>query len=120
MKFKIEEGALLEVPCYESHSRGKNWFAVIGLSPSSPGGISREFQPKARGEYYYMVDGLSAGQAVEFGADYYTTSGRPNRKRFYGVITSLTPDCLEVEEYETARQAVKAAKEFSLKEGAVA
>ena len=31
---KIEKNAMIDVPVYESHNRGKNWMAVISLDPA--------------------------------------------------------------------------------------
>lgn len=108
MHLKIEDGALVEVPCYEKHIRSKNWLATISPDPSAPGGLSRSFQDRGRGRYYYLVGGLSVGDAVEFGADYYTGSGSKRATRRYGVVRSITPDGIEIEEFDTAMEAMKA------------
>ncbi|OYT50381.1 hypothetical protein B6U83_00110 [Thermoplasmatales archaeon ex4484_36] len=83
-----ELGALVEVPVYCGHPRGKNWMAKITPDPASPGGLHRDFFKRAKGKYYYMVPSgsLSPGDRVEFGADYYTGSGRREKKRWYGVV----------------------------------
>jgi hypothetical protein len=88
---RIEDGALANVPSglWESHKRGKNWLAVITPSPSSPGGLSRNFAAKARGDLYYIVPDWSVGDAVEFGADYYSGKGRKNDKRWYGFVVGF-------------------------------
>lgn len=109
--FAIEENALVEVPCFESHQRGKNWLAVISSDPSAPGGLHREFQPRGHGGYYYLVSGLKVGQPIEFGADYYSGSGRKSSLRFYGVITALTEQSLSVEKTDTGKQAIKMSRE---------
>ena len=54
-------------------------FAVISKDPAAPAGLGREFQPKARGEYGYMLSSLKVGDAVEIAGDY--TSGGGNRSR---------------------------------------
>lgn len=91
LPLRVEDGALVSVPpdCWESHSRGKNWLAIISSNPSQPGGLEREFQPKAKGDYYYLTSGLAAGQALEFGADYYSGSGRKSSRRWYGVVVAI-------------------------------
>jgi hypothetical protein len=108
---KVEYGALLEVPIYESHWRGKNWMAEIWIDPKAPGGLGRRFFQKANGEYYYIIDRAKAPMAIEFGADYYSGSGKKSPKRWYGVIIRVTTEELVLEEYDTARQAINAAKE---------
>ena len=39
---KIEDGAMVEAPIYEAHSRGKNWMATIEADPAAPGGLALE------------------------------------------------------------------------------
>jgi len=111
---KVEDGALAQVPsgCWESHKRGKNWLATISVDPSKPGGLDRSFQPKAKGDIYYLVGGLSAGDAVEFGADYYSGGGRKNPTRYYGFIVAIAGDALVLREAATGKAACKAAKAF--------
>jgi len=117
-KFKIELGSLLEVPCFERHSRGKNWMAVIRKDPHKPGGLHRNFQDKSNGVYYYDVEGLEINDPVEFGADYYSCGGNPKRTRWYGVIKTITEKEISIVEYDTAIQAIDAAnKAKESKEG---
>ncbi|MFW6156940.1 MAG: hypothetical protein ACOC7J_06455, partial [Armatimonadota bacterium] len=72
LELAVEEGALTEVPIYEGHRRGKNWFARIAKDPTAPGGLSREFADRAKGRYYYVIpEWATPGTPVEFGADYY-------------------------------------------------
>ncbi len=115
LALEIEEGALAEVPskCWESHSRGKNWLAVIAKDPSAPGGLRRAFQEKAKGNYYYHVAGLSVADAVEFGADYYSGRGRKSPTRWYGVVTRITDSHLIVKHYATSAQAIVGAKNMT-------
>lgn len=104
-RFKIENGALVEVPIYETHRRGKNWLAKIQKDPKSPGGLKREFMENAKGSYYYLINGLSVGDVVEFGADYYTVSGKKGANRVYGIIRLLTDNELELEQFNTPNEA---------------
>lgn len=110
--YRVEDGAMVQCPVYCIHKRGRNWLAVIHKDPKSPGGLGREFVPKARGRYYYPVDCLSAGDAVEFGADYYTGGGRPNRERRYGVVKAVGIDSISIVFFETGTQACNASPEF--------
>ena len=112
-RYEVENGAMTEVTCWESHSRGKNWAAVIEADPTAPGGLRRIFLKKAHGNYFYLIDGLAPGQAVEFGADYYSSSGRKNARRVYGVVTAVGPDFVEIAQFGTSREALQAAKDMA-------
>jgi hypothetical protein len=110
--FKIENGALVEVPIFEEHERGRNWMAKISFDPRSPAGLSREFMKRARGKYFYMVEGLKVGDAIEFGADYWTSSGRRNTNRVYAAVVSITSTELVLELLSTPDEAIEAAKKI--------
>lgn len=84
--FAIENGCLTRVPCWESHARGKNWLAVITPDPTAPGGFRRVFATAAKDDSYYLLPDWKPGDAVEFGADYYTGGGRKNSNRWYGYV----------------------------------
>lgn len=112
MRLKTESGALLEVPIWEDHKRGKNWAAVIALSPTAPGGLERKFLPRAHGDYYYVITDLRVGDPVEFGADYYTGGGNREPHRWYGVVTEITPEYVEIAQCKSGREAVQEAKRF--------
>lgn len=94
----IEAGAFTDVPVFETHKRGKNWMARILPDPKSPGGLKREFAERARGDrkdkhYYYIVPKhWKVGDYIEFGADYYTSSGHHSPTRWYGVLVKKLPD----------------------------
>ena len=114
IKLKVENKALLDSPVWESHKRGRNWFAVIKLNPKAPNGIERKFFPKAHGEYYYIItEEAKPGVPVEFGADYYTNAGHLNPCRWYGVITEVTPDYIELIPCKSAREACKLAEQMA-------
>lgn len=106
----IEDGALTTAPVYENHKRGKNWLAIIGADPQSPGGLERQFVPNGRGRYLYLVNVLKVGEAVEFAADYYSSGGRKHANRWYGVIREKSDTALVVEHFSTSAQAIKAAR----------
>ncbi len=90
VKIEIEKGALKDAPVYCSHKRGKNWLARIEKDPRSPGGFKREFAPRAYGEFYYILpESWKVGDEVEFGADYYTNSGKRHPKRWIGKIVEI-------------------------------
>ena len=105
---KIEDGAMVNCPCWESHSRGKNWCATISADPSKPGGLDRDFFAKAKGDSFYLVsETLAPGTPLEFGADYYSGRGRKNSKRWYGFVVVHTPEYLLVRESNTGKAACK-------------
>jgi hypothetical protein len=108
----VVEGALATVPtgCWEDRKRGKNWLAVIATDPKSPGGLHRDFCDKAKGDYFYLIDGLTAGDPVEFGSDYYSGSGKPSRDRRYFTVDRITETHVIMTRHNTAAQAIKAAK----------
>jgi hypothetical protein len=113
-EIKIEEGALTGAPIWCGHKRGKNWMAEIELDPQSPNGLKRKFWAPARGEnfYYLIPSDLEYPAPVEFGADYYTGGGHKHAKRWYGVIIAVSEEKLTLEKYETAKEAIKRAKEL--------
>jgi hypothetical protein len=85
---RIRGGALVEVPVYEEHARGRNWMAKIQPNAHAPGGWDRVFAKKARGkDLYYIVSDIFPGEVLEFAADYYTgfDAKRPLRRYFFVV-----------------------------------
>jgi hypothetical protein len=111
VKLAVANGALMEVPIHETHERGSNWVAIIGIDPTKPGGLSRDFLDPARGECFYMVGALDVFDALEFAADYRTSRGALRRKRWFGVVMVLTEDYVILQALPTARQAISYAKE---------
>ena len=111
LDLSVEENALTSVPygCWKSHNRAKNWLATIAVDPSKPGGFDRVFHAKARGDYYYLIDRLNVGDAIEFGADYYSGSGRKSPTRWYGIVIRKTNTMLVVKQTTTGKAACKAA-----------
>ena len=110
-RYGVEYGALVEVPCWEKHHRGKNWAAIIEPDPRAPGGLKRVFLEKAHGSrYFYMVDGLEPGQAVEFGADYYTGGGNKVVNRAYALVAGMSSEYVELALFDSAKEALQAAR----------
>lgn len=107
---KIEDGAMVEAPIYEAHSRGKNWMATIEADPAAPGGLAREFVKSGRGRYLYIVGPEAVGKAVEIAADYTSSGGKRRPKRWYGVVRNVTDAEIAIEHYETSAQAIAAAR----------
>jgi hypothetical protein len=102
----VMAGAIVSSPVFEENRRGKNWLASIFPAPLMPGGIGRQWMPRARGDFLYMVYTLSVNDPVEFGADYVTTLGRKHPKRWYGVVRALTESVIEIEEVGSAVAAI--------------
>lgn len=108
----IECGAMTDAPVYEGHKRGRNWMAIISANPTAPGGLERQFVPRAHGKYFYPIEGLAAGQAVEFGADYYSAGGRKHPSRWYGVIVRISADQIEIAPCESGDAALEMAAQM--------
>lgn len=108
--YKIEDGAMVEAPVYETHQRGKNWMAIIEADPAAPGGLAREFVKRGRGRYLYIVGPEVVGKAVEIAADYTSSGGKRHPKRWYGVVRSVTDSEITIEECETSAAAIAAAR----------
>lgn len=106
LRMTLANGALLEVPVFESHHRGTNWLALIDIDGTSPGGLSRQFIDRGKGECFYLTEQIKLFDPIEFGADYTTSVGRKHRKRWYGVVTAKTDDYLIAEPSETGAKAV--------------
>jgi hypothetical protein len=105
-------GAMLEAPIWETHHRGTNYLAVIGVDPTMPGGLSRRFINKGRGDCFYLTEQLAVGDAREFAGDYTTSVGARKRERLYGVVVEKTDRVLVVKPYEKGILAVVAAEEL--------
>jgi len=110
----IEHGALTEVPKWENHKRGKNWWAKIAIDPTAPGGLKRHFADKARGDdfYYLIPEWAKPGVPVEFAGDYISGGGRRSRDRMWGVITEVHADKLVLMPSKGPKTAVKEAESF--------
>ncbi len=110
LKIELVNNAMLAAPVYEKHARGTNWLAVIDVNGTLPGGLSRQWMPKGRGDCKYIVDQLQLFDPIEFGADYSTAAGYKYRDRWYGVVVGKTDDCLMLEPAKTGAKAVLRAK----------
>jgi len=116
-EIEIREGALADVPIWEEHKRGKNWFAEIEFDLKSPGGLKRKFWQLAKGPnfFYIIPDDLDYPVAVEFGADYFTSGKRRIPWRWYGVIVNVTREKVIFEKWKTAKGAIERARELKEK-----
>jgi len=110
VRMTVANGALLEVPVFERHQRGKNWMAVIDIDGTCPGGLSRRFIDRGRGECFYLIEQVALFDPIEFGADYMTSTGRKYNKRWLGVVVAKTDDYLLVEPCTSGKNAVLLSK----------
>lgn len=103
-------GALLQVPVYEPHYRGTNYLAIIDVDGTAPGGLSRRFLQRGKGESFYLIEQLSLFDAVEFGADYTTSVGAKKRLRCYGFVAAITEMEIVIRSFDSGATACVAAK----------
>lgn len=111
LKLVQANGALLAAPIYDKGPRRSNYVAIIDIDPSMPGGLSRTFCEKGRGECLYVTEKMDLFDALEFASDYTTWAGNKHRERWYGVIIAKTEDYLLVEKCASGARAVLRAKE---------
>lgn len=102
--------ALLKAPVFETHYRGKNWLAVINVDGTCPGGLTRDFINRGKGDCLYLIEQITLFDVVEFGADYQTSVGKNKPRRFYGVVVAITETEIVLREYETGALACVAAR----------
>lgn len=114
--FKLEKGAMLEVPLYRQGENYTNYCAIITRDDSQHGGLNRDWVPRARGNgYYYSTEGLKVGMALEFGSkDKYARYG--DKQKWYGIITYLSETELHLEKYPGGKTACKAALKLQTQE----
>lgn len=99
MQFAVQMGALLDAPIYYEHKRARNWLANVELDPHSPGGLKRDFWERGQGKFLYMVpNDLKLNQAIEFGSDYYSASGKQSPERWHGKIIGISDTHLTIEQ----------------------
>jgi hypothetical protein len=110
-KLLVANGALLQAPVHETHFRGSNWLAIIDVDASCPGGLSRRFVNRGRGECLYDIEQVNCFDSIEFGADYTTSLGSKKRLRWHGIVAAKTEGFLLVEECQSGAKAVLRAKE---------
>ena len=100
------DGGAITTPAYESHHRGRNWIAV--LTGPNAARMERDFLPM-RGRIVDLGD-VQRGTVVEVGADYYNSRGAKRPHRSFYVVLDRSETELQLEEHDTAAQAIKAAR----------
>lgn len=88
---------------YEPHKRGRNWVAL--LTGKNAANMERHFLRYQNRMWDYSD--FTFGDVLEFGADYYTCSGTPNRDRTYIVVLEASDDRLVFKLEDTAAKAMK-------------
>jgi hypothetical protein len=93
---EIEDGT---IPNHKQtgHRREKAWVAVVERDKSKPGGLRRDFLPRAPGGRVFVV-GVEPGCWLEFAADYYTCSGSKRPDREYVRVVGACSAALHVED----------------------
>jgi hypothetical protein len=88
--------------------------AIIKIDPTFPGGLSRNFITRGKGEFRYLTEMLNENAAVEFGADYYSSRGSKSMKQWYGVIRKIQIDEITIEQFETGKLACQESEKLHL------
>lgn len=113
-RITIVNRGIVETPNWDSHPRSKNWAAVLTPDPTAPGGFKREWWPRGRGQFLYIVPAtLKKGDIVEFGGDYVQWSGRKRPDRWVGVVVELTETFVELSPVRSVVEAVQMAEGVS-------
>jgi len=112
VRVRVVAGGIPEAPVWESHKRGKNWAAIVGADPRMPGGLSRRFLERGRGDFLYMLGDLSLFDALEFAGDYVSFNGNVTQNRWYGVVVTKTEDALELRKCKRGLDAVVLSSEM--------
>lgn len=111
----VGAGALLEAPVWNDH--GRNWMAQIWRDKNMTSGLGRRFAeripeqqtPGDERELYDIPEWLKPGVAIEFGADQ-GMGRRAHRDRWYGVVEGVWDDRIALQQYTTARRAIRASE----------
>lgn len=107
-----------EAPVWETGKGAKNWLARIWRDKGGQGGLGREFVApvpiqqqggRDRVEFYDLPDWAVEGLPIEFGADRHGQR-YPDRERWYGVIAGIWEGWVALQEYTTARRAIRASE----------
>lgn len=114
MTLKIEYGALMEAPQWESHRRGNNWAAeILTIDPKEIGGYGKRFISKAKGEgALYVVSGFKELMPVVFAGDYTSGGGNKTRHRTYAVVLSMTDSQMVIQTVPSYKGAWELAHEL--------
>jgi len=111
----VINGVLFQAPIYELHAtRAVNYLAIIDVDGTCPGGLSRRFASKVRGEGLFAVEQIGVLDALEFAADKapYFAGGNKTRNRWYGVVVEKTAEHMRVEKCKSGPTAILRAREL--------
>lgn len=106
----VVAGALAAVPIWhDNDGHGRAWLAAITGNATVRAGLGRRWCGRAQSPYYYTIDNLKAGDAIEFGADQLVRGGKiPNR--WYGVVRRIDSDAIHIEHCAHAKEAMDTRK----------
>ncbi|ACP24469.1 hypothetical protein NGR_c06760 [Sinorhizobium fredii NGR234] len=91
--------------CY--HKRGRNWAAI--MRGKNAANCDRDFL-RSTGDIVDL-DPVLAGDVVEFGGDYITSTGRREPDRRWWHVRAIADDAMTYEAHPTLAKALKAARE---------
>lgn len=111
-RLAVFNGALGEVPVWCDHARARCWAATVDADPLKPGGLSRAWWNRARGDFFYYVvpATLRLHDVVEFAADYVRFSGSKDPERWYGVVVEVAEGGLTLQPCRDALAALTVAR----------
>ena len=103
---KLHQWAWINPPVWSSHPNGQNFLAKISPDDTSPQGIAREFQPRAKDAPGLVFRKLAPSDAFEMGSVGVDEAGKAYKQRLYGVIIKLNREELVWVQSESALDAL--------------
>lgn len=76
-------------PTWSTHKLGGNYLAIITPDESAPGGLSRKFQPRAKGIEGMVCRHLAPGDAFELGGVTTDTAGTVKPRKVFGIVVRV-------------------------------
>jgi len=103
------DGRSIENPVFCSHTRGKNWAAII--RGKNAANAKREFLRKCG----KIVDlgPVTPGHVLEFGGDYITSGGYRHPNRRWLLVKEINDDFITYEQHDTLAKALRSARNLS-------
>jgi len=110
IKCVVQRGRVVAPISNDGLDAKSQWAAVI--YPSSESSLRREWLESLNGDGTYALGSLAIGDAVEFGADYFTVGPKGGRKqvlnRWYGVVRAISKECIDFERFKSPEDAFRA------------
>lgn len=87
-KLRVLERGLVDILVESKGKRSRDWLATVKADPNAPGGLTRKFWDRARGElvHYVVPETLAVFDVLEFAADAVSWSGTRTPDRIYAVV----------------------------------